>query len=183
MSNKKVARRYTLALFELTEELKLTAKVVKDFTDLVNSIDRSKELRLLLKTPIINSSKKGIVLDVLFKGKVQDLTLKFITLLTKKERENILYDIAKDFLDLVNEKHGIIEAKIRTAVEITEKDKKHLIEKLSVYTGKEVHADFGVDKALQGGFVAQVKDSIIDASIARQLQLLREQFVKGSFNN
>jgi len=183
MSNKKVARRYSLALFELTEEMKLTAKVVKDFTDLAKSIEKSKDLKLLLKTPIINSSKKGKVLEALFKGKLQDLTFKFIALITKKERENVLYDIAKDFIDLVNEKHGIVEAKIKTAVEISEKDKKQLVVKLSQYTGKEIHADFAVDKTIQGGFVAQVKDNIIDASILRQLQLLREQFIKGTFNN
>lgn len=183
MSNKKVARRYTLALFVLTEELKLTSNVVKDFTGLVNTIEKSKDLKLLLKTPIINSSKKGKVLEALFKGKVQDLTLKFIILLTKKERENYLFDIAKDFLDLVNEKHGIVKAKIKTAIEISDKDKKQLTEKLSLYTGKEILADFTIDKSIQGGFVAQVKDSIIDASITRQLQLLREQFLKGSFNN
>src|SRR5512143_580138 len=114
MSNRKVARRYTLALFELTEEMKVTAKVVKDFSDLVNSIEKSKELKLLLKTPIISSAKKGKILEALFKGKVQELTHRFIILLAKKGRENVIYDIAKDFIDLVNEKHGIVEAKIKT---------------------------------------------------------------------
>lgn len=183
MSNKKVARRYSLALFELTEEMKLTAKVVKDFNDIVKSAEKSKELKNFLKTPVINSNRKGKILESLFKGKVQDLTMRFIALLTKKGREDYLFDIAKDFVQFVNEKRGIVEAKIKTAVQITDKEKKLLTQKLSAFTGKEILADFTVDKSIQGGFVAQVKDSIIDASIARQLQLLREQFIKGSFRN
>lgn len=183
MSNKKVARRYTLALFELTEDLKLTGKIVNDFLDLINSIKNSKELALFLKTPIINSLKKGKVLDDMLKGRFNDLTIKFINILVKKERENLLYDICNDFLDLVNEKRGIVKANIRTAIEISDKDKKYLTEMIAKYTGKEVHADFTVDKSIKGGFVAQIEDKIIDASIIRQLQLLREQFTKGNFTS
>lgn len=183
MTNKKVARRYTLALFELTEEMKLTDKVLKDFSDLIKTIDKSRELKLFLKTPIINSYKKGEVLSKMFKGKVQDLTFKFINILTKKEREEYLYDIAADFLNLVDEKRGIVKVKINTASKILDKDKKVIENKLSMYTGKTIKASYDVDKTIIGGFVAQVSDLVIDASIERQLQLLREEFIKGSFNN
>jgi F-type H+-transporting ATPase subunit delta len=182
MSNKKVARRYTLALLELTEDLKLTDIIVKDFLDLIKSIKNSKELALFLKTPIINSPKKGKVLDVMLKGRFNDLTIKFVNILVKKERENLLYDICQDFLDLVNEKRGIVKAHIKTAIDISDKDRKSLTEKIAKYTGKEVKADFIVDKSIKGGFVALIEDKIIDASIIRQLQLLREQFTKGNFS-
>jgi F-type H+-transporting ATPase subunit delta len=182
MSKKKVSRRYTLALFELTEELKLTDKIVKDFSDLIKSIENSKELALFLKTPIINSPKKGKVLDVMFKNRFNDLTIKFISILVKKERENLLYDICLDFLDLVNEKRGIVKAHIKTAINISDKEKKSLTEKIAKYSGKNVKADFTVDKTIKGGFVAQIDDKIIDASIIRQLQLLRIQFTEGNFS-
>ena len=181
MSNKKVARRYTKALFELSEELKLTDSIVNDFTDLVSSIEKSRELALFLKSPIINSQKKTKVLNEMLKGKFNDLTLKFIEILTKKGRENLLHDICMDFLDLVNERRGIVKAHIKTAIDISEKDKKTLTDKIAKYTGKNVQAKFSVDAAIKGGFVAQIDDKIIDASIIRQLQLLREQFTKGSF--
>ena len=183
MASKKVARRYTLALFELTEELKLTDKVAKDFSDLIKTINSSKELKLFLKTPIINSHRKGEVLEKMFKGKVQELTFRFINILTRKERENLLYEIAEDFLNLVDKKRGIVKVKINTAGKILDKDKKAIENKLSIYMGKTIKASYDIDKTLIGGFVAQVNDIVIDASIERQLQLLREQFIKGSFNN
>lgn len=183
MTGKKVARRYTLALFELAEEMKLTDKIVKDFSDLIKTIDKSKELKLFLKTPIISSYKKGEVLSKMFKGKIQNLTFKFINILTKKERENLLYEIAEDFLNLVDEERGIVKVKINSASKLLDKDKKAIENKLSGYTGKTIKASYDVDKTIIGGFVAQVSDMVIDASIQRQLQLLREQFIKGSFNN
>ena len=183
MAGRKVARRYTLALFELTEEVKLTDKVAKDFSELIKTIDNSNELKLFLKTPIISSYRKGEILGKMFKGKVQDLTLKFIDLLTRKERENMLYAIAEDYLNLVDEKRGIVKVRVNTAAKILDKDKKAIEDKLSKYTGKTIKASYDIHRSLIGGFVAQVSDLVIDASIERQLQLLREQFIKGTFNN
>jgi F-type H+-transporting ATPase subunit delta len=183
MASRKVARRYSKALFELTEELKLTDKVVKDFSDLKKTIDNSNELQLFLKTPVISSYRKGEVLGKMFKGKFQDLTFKFIILLTKKERENMLYAIAEDYLNLVDEKRGIVKVKINTASKIQDKDKKAIEDKLSKFMGKTIKASYDIDNAIIGGFVAKVSDTVIDASISRQLELLREQFIKGKFNN
>jgi len=83
----------------------------------------------------------------------------------------------------VNEKQGIVLAKVKTAIDITDSEKKALIDKLKLYTGKDIKATFTVDPAIKGGFIASVDDRIIDASIVRQLELLKERFLMGSFNN
>lgn len=183
MTNKKVARRYNLALYEIAAEQKSVDKVKKDFEDISNSISGSKELEMFLKTPIIKLDKKAAVLDALFKGKLSELTIKFINILSEKNRINILGDIASDFISLVNEKQGIITAKIKTAIDLSENEKNSLTEKLKKYTGKDITASYSVDPAIKGGFVAQIDDKIIDASITRQLELLREKFAQGTFNN
>jgi F-type H+-transporting ATPase subunit delta len=182
MINKKVARRYTLALFEISEEKFSTEKVKNDVFMLKKAIEGSRELKTFLRSPVINTRKKKNVLEQLFGDKVNELTLKFILLLADKGRENYIYDISVDFLNLVNEKMGIVVANIRTAIELTEKEKKNLESKLREYTGKQVTANFSIDKSIKGGFVAQVHDTIIDASIKRQLELLYEQFKQGSFS-
>jgi F-type H+-transporting ATPase subunit delta len=176
MINKKIARRYTLALYEIAEELKQQEKIKKDFQLIKETIESSKELKIFLKTPIINSHKKKQTLDNIFSGKVSDITIKLLGLLTSKGRENFLYDISVDFLNLSNEKSGIVVANIKTAIGLNEKERKNLESKLSEYTGKKI-------AAIKGVFVAQVDDKIIDASIRRQLELLYEQLKKGSFSN
>jgi F-type H+-transporting ATPase subunit delta len=183
MINKKVARRYTLALFEIAEEQKQIEKAKKDFQLIKDTIESSRELKIFLKTPIINSQKKKQTLEDIFAKKVSEITIKFLGILTAKGRENFLYDIASDFLSLSNEKSGIVEANIRTAVELNDKERKNLENKLAEYTGKKIAATFTLDKTIKGGFVAQVADTIIDASIKRQLELLYEQFKKGNFSN
>jgi len=183
MTNKKAARRYNTALYETAVDQKLTEAVVKDFVDMKKSIAGSRELADFLTTPIINLHKKAEVIKSMFSGKLNDLTLKFLELLCVQNRINIITDIIDDFLDLVNQKHGIVTAKIKTAIEISEKEKSAISEKLKEYTGKHITASYSVDPSIKGGFVAQIEDKIIDASILRQLEMLREKFAKGSFNN
>ena len=183
MTNRKTARRYNLALYDIASEKKSVDAVVKDFQDIQKTIAGSKELSNFIATPIINQSKKTEVISALFKGKVNDLTLNFLDLVSRKNRIDIISDVIVDFLDLVNEKRGVVTAKIKTAVDITDKEKAAITDKLKKYTGKDITASYSVDPAIKGGFVAQIDDRIIDASIRRQLELLREKFSQGTFNN
>ena len=181
MINKKVARRYTLALYEIGLEQNALDKLKADFLSIKKSIEDSSELQLFLSTPVINAFKKESTIKALFSGKVSDITLLFLQILCRKMRENFLYDISVDFYDLLNEKRGIVTAKIKTAIAITDKEKSNITAKLETYSGKKVEASYTVDPAIKGGFIAQVDDTIIDASIKRQLELLYEQFREGSF--
>jgi F-type H+-transporting ATPase subunit delta len=183
MANRKVARRYSKALYSLASELKQIDNVKKDFIDIKSSINASKELKMFIESPIINPYKKSAVLNELFSTRVSELSMKFILLLSEKNRINILYDIADNMLSLINEERGIIEAKITTAIEMTEKEKNTINSMLKKYTGKEISPEFRVDSSIKGGFLAKIDDKIIDASISRQLELLKEKFLQGSFNN
>jgi len=183
MTNRKVARKYNLALYFTAEELKSVDKVKQDLYDIKKSIEGSKELSNFILTPVISAEKKTNVFKAMFEGKVDDLTIRFLVFLCEKNRINLLFDIADDFQALVNEKQGIVLAKVKTAIDITDSEKKALIDKLKLYTGKDIKATFTVDPAIKGGFIASVDDRIIDASIIRQLELLKERFLMGSFNN
>jgi F-type H+-transporting ATPase subunit delta len=171
----KAARRYTAALYAVAKERKLLDRTGKDFEFIKGAVERSRELRIFLQSPIINPVKKQNIIKKLFARRVQALTMKFIEMVCQMKRENLLYDISSDYIELLNEKRGIAEADIRTVIEIPEKDKKALVDRLKKYTGKDIKAVFKIDKDIKGGFVAQVKDTIIDASIKRQLELLKER--------
>lgn len=154
MTNRKVARKYNLALYFTAEETKSTNRVKQDLEDIKRSIANSKELSNFILTPVISAEKKTNVFQAMFSGKVDKLTLKFLEYLCEKNRINLLYDIADDFQMLVNEKQGIVLAKVKTAVDITDSEKKALVDKLKLYTGKEIKATFTVDPAIKGGYTS-----------------------------
>lgn len=183
MINKKVARKYNIALYLTAEEQNSVDKVKQDILDIKKSIQGSTELTNFILTPVISAEKKIDVFKALFEGKVEELTLRYLVFLCEKNRINLLKDIADDFLTLVNEKKGIVLAKVKTAIEITDSEKKFLADRLRQYTGKDIKATYSVDPAIKGGFIANVEDRIIDASIIRQLELLKEKFISGRLNN
>ena len=170
-------------MYGITKEQNLTDVIKLDFILIKNTIESSREFKLFIKTPIVTPEKKKIIFHEIFKGKLNELTLKFMDMLFEKNREIFLPDITIDFTNLINEDEGIIEANIKTAISLTDSEKNNLSEKLKGYIGKKIEANFTVDKDIKGGFIAQIDDTIIDPSIRRQLELLFEEFKKGSFTN
>ena len=118
MINKKVARKYNIALYLTAEEQKSVENVKKDIIDIKKSIEGSKELTNFILTPVISAEKKTAVFKALFEGKVNVLTLRYLEFLCEKNRIDLLKDIADDFLALVNEKQGLVLAKVKTAIDI-----------------------------------------------------------------
>jgi F-type H+-transporting ATPase subunit delta len=183
MVNRKAARRYTTALYELAESLKQVDAVKNDFENIKKSLSASRDLRLFLESPVINPEKKLLIIKEIFSGKVSDLTLKFLVLVAEKNRINILNNITESILKLIDDRRGIVKAFVTTAIEIPDIEKNSITDTLKKYTGKEIQAEYSVNNSIKGGFIAMVEDKIIDASIERQLEILKEQFIAGSFNN
>jgi F-type H+-transporting ATPase subunit delta len=141
----------------------------------------SRDLRLFFQSPVITIEKKRAVVNELFAKKLQKLTLDFLSMLVVKRREETLHDIVKQFMALRDEDLGIISVEIRTVVPCTGGQEKSLVKKIEEYSGKKVRATYSLDKAIQGGFIARAGDTVIDGSIRRQFELLRERFVMGAY--
>jgi F-type H+-transporting ATPase subunit delta len=182
MANLRIAKRYAKALFEIAEETKKLEKITNDVVFIDSLIRSSRELQLFLKSPIIKEDKKREVLKEIFSdSRVDPVTLKFIMLLVEKKREDILHDIVKVYQQIYDEKMGIVSAEVVTAVEVGERLKKKIEQKILELTGaKKVKASYRVDPSILGGIVIRVGDTVYDASIRRRIQLLREQLIYGS---
>ena len=74
---------------------------------------------------------------------------------------------------------GRLVAKVTTVVPITHDQEQRLIQQLSTYSGKQVRLETETDEQIQGGFVVQLGDTVFDASVATQLQRLKQQLAKG----
>jgi F-type H+-transporting ATPase subunit delta len=182
MANLRIAKRYAKALFEIAEETKKLEKITNDVVFIDSLVRSSRELQLFLKSPIIKEDKKREVLKEIFSdSRVDPVTLKFIMLLVEKKREDILHDIVKVYQQIYDEKMGIVSAEVVTAVEVGERLKKKIEQKILELTGaKKVKASYRVDPSIIGGIVIRVGDTVYDASIRRRIQLLREQLIYGS---
>jgi F-type H+-transporting ATPase subunit delta len=172
----KAIRRYSLALYEAANQSKQLDAIATDSSNLIGLINSSKDLRLFFASPVIRSDKKVKFIESIFKGKISVLCLNFINLLIKNNREGMLSDILNGFLDLKNDSEGKIIAEVKTAVALDDTEKKKITATINTFTGKKSIPEFTVEDSLVGGFTIQVKDVVIDASIKRQLENLRNKF-------
>jgi F-type H+-transporting ATPase subunit delta len=178
MSNYRVAYRYGTALLQSAEEEHLLEQTASDAEMIAKTVRENRELRLLLASPIIVKEKKKRVLSELFEKRVGGVMLRFLNLLTEKDREGQLLDILEQFLHLFDEKRGILRVEVLSAVDLTETERDRLKNRLESYTGKTVVPGFRRDPTLLGGFVVRLDDKVIDATLAHQLTLLREKLLE-----
>src|SRR5690554_4647919 len=87
MAGLKVAGRYAQSLIELSDELKVTDAVLNDMEQLLATTNENKDFHVFLNSPLIKSDKKNDIFGKLF-GDFQDVTKKFIHLLTKNKRRS-----------------------------------------------------------------------------------------------
>ncbi len=176
MKNKKTAHRYAHALLGMANDKKILDKVHEDVLYLHQAIGQSGELRTFLKNPIINHQQKKNTFLALFKDKLSKETLDFIDVLCSKNREDILEEIIEEFVALRNEQLGLVQADVISVVDLDSKQIETLTRKLEALTGKKPQLRFTKDPALVGGFMVRIGDTVIDGSVRRQLEKLRERF-------
>ena len=172
----KAIHRYSLALYEAAESSKQLDEVAEDAHNLIGLLKASRELHMLFASPVISAAKKNKIAESLFKGKISVLSFNFIRLLIKNTRESMLADMLDGYLNLKNDAEGKIKAKVKSAIDFDEKEKLKMKDKINSFTGMKSIPDFSTDNTLLGGFTIQVNDVVIDASIKRQLENLRNKF-------
>jgi F-type H+-transporting ATPase subunit delta len=182
MADSRVASRYVKSLLSLAVEQNALEVVHGDMQMFDQACRTSREFLMMLKSPIIKHEKKKDVLEALFKGKVNPLTLSIIEILTRKNREPLLPAIAHEFHNAYNEYKGIEKATITTTIAVDAKLKgeiEAIVKKLS--SKKLVELDEKIDKDLIGGFVLNVGDRQIDASVKSKLKSLKVKFSENPY--
>ncbi len=177
MVDSRAASRYVKSLLGLAVERDALELVHGDMLMFSKICEENRAFELMLKNPIIRHDKKRDILEKIFEGKVHPLTMAIFDILTRKNREPLLPSIAKEFHTAYNAYKGIskasittpfpLDAHLRTEFEnivkrLSEKDKVELTEK--------------IDKEMIGGFILNVGDRQIDASIQNKLKALKVKF-------
>lgn len=180
--NRRISRRYTLALYDESLAKNIVKNVSSDLYSILISIQENRELRLFFKSPVISKRKKTAVVNSLFKGKVEETVFNFILLLIDHSREDMITDIIKDFFEYRNIKEGIVSAEITSAVELDKNKKSGIIKSVEKYSGKKCLPEFALDEGLIAGFKIKFNDLVLDASVKRQLELLKMKLKEISFS-
>ena len=182
LPNPRLAARYAKSILDLSIEKGQLENVYKDMLFLHETCRSSREFVNFLHSPVIKPDKKGKILDAILEGKLSALTTAFIKLLLHKERESYLPEIAPAFVDQYKTYMGIQTVKLTTAVAVDEDIRKAILEKVrGGQNGHRIELDTAVREELIGGFILEIGDRMVDASIAHELNNIRKQFQNNDF--
>lgn len=182
MLNPRLASRYAKSLIGLSIEKGQLDTVFNDMQFLLALAKGNRDFVNLLKSPIVTPDKKQAILDAVTKGKLSELTASFNKLLIRKGREANLPEIAQSFIDQYKEYKQIYTVKLTTASPVSEELKQEIVNKVKSQSDmKNIELTATVDESLIGGFVLEVGDRLVDASIAYDLNAIKKQFLNNDF--
>lgn len=175
MSSHRAASRYAKSLIELAAENKVLDEVHGDMILFSAVAAENRAFSVVLRNPIINHDKKRNILHAIFDKKMNKLTLAAFDLITKKNRENILIDIATEFQIQYNILKGYQEADLTTTIKLDDSLRKKFNDLVENISKKKSMLNEIVDEDIVGGFVLNVGDRRLDNSIKSQLNQLKRE--------
>ena len=169
-----IARPYAEALFKLSLD---ESKKFNDELNFLATVLRDEDLSLYLSNPTVSKGKgKKFVLSILPKNFNQSLK-NFFELLVDNSRIIFFEEILQQFHNLENEHNKKLEAKILSAFELLDNQKDSIKERLEKKFNKKVVLSCIVDKTLIGGVTISIGDYVIDGSIKRNLEILKNSIL------
>ena len=180
MRNTRVTLRYAKSLLGLAVEQNQLEVCKFDMESILTVCKKNKELSLLLKSPVVKTDKKLMILNEVFSN-LSTLTKSFINIITNKKREMLLQEIAERFLLVYKEHKGIESALIITACPLSNDLREAVLAFVERHAGGKVELTEKVDEKLIGGTIIRIGDKQLDTSVLRQINDLKQTFNKNLY--
>jgi F-type H+-transporting ATPase subunit delta len=179
IENRQLASRYAEPVVQLAQEQNQLSRIKEEAELILKTAEDSRDLRLLLKSPVVKNNKKLAVLEEVFKGKLSPLMQNLVKVVSRNSREPQLLDIVRLVVSRYNDLHNIGEGTLEVATELDKATYDAISTKVAGILGKD-RMDFQVEVKpdLIGGFKVKLGDRQIDASVKGQLQDLRNTFLR-----
>lgn len=177
MKGTKTAGRYAKALLELSIENKSNETVVANMQTLLNASKDSREFEVFLQSPVINPEKKTEIFNTIFNG-FDQLTKLFVGLIIKNGREGILPQIAKSYIEQLKAHLGITPVTLISATQLDDSTKATIVAKVEKAIAGKIELEEKIDTTLLGGFIVEMGDQRIDASVVNQLNNIKQRLTR-----
>lgn len=172
-----LARRYAAALFESAKQQKLLDQVEADLGATVELLEHDPALRDFLLSPQVLDEHKEEMINRVLGSRLSPIVVNFLHLLLKKRRFDHLDEIHASLIEQLDEHRGIIKAGVTTAIELKQELKDKLRARLETTTRKTVRLDCRLDPGILGGIVVVLGDQLLDASVQREVERLRDELM------
>jgi F-type H+-transporting ATPase subunit delta len=142
-------------------------------------LNEEQKARIFLENPTMAGGRRNRMLKEISDALSFDRRItNFINILAERNRLPALDEIIQEYQRLLDERMGIVRARVTSAGTLDPKQQRELATKLEQVTGKQVRMEVAVDPSLIGGVVAQVGSTVYDGSVRQQLQAFKSRLVE-----
>ncbi|MEX0873841.1 MAG: ATP synthase F1 subunit delta [Actinomycetota bacterium] len=167
-------RGYASAIFAIAGAEGSIDRVSDELFHFAKALERSHELRSALGDIALPAERKQAVVNELLGDRASELTLHVVDFVVAQGRARELDAIVEELAALAAARRDKVLAEVRSAIPLDEEQRERIGEALSRATGKTVEAKVIVDPTVVGGIYARVGDQVIDATVRKRLQDLKE---------
>ncbi len=169
-----IGKEYGAALFMLASEENAKDEYADALESLKKSFEDSPDYVSFLASPGISLGERLAAIEAAFAEYIPTNVLSFVQLMCEKGRIENFFEAAEEFKALLDASKHISNAKITSAVELTDDEKSKLYEKLKAMSGGEIQAEYFVDSSLMGGLIVELDDKIMDGSLRNRLREVKD---------
>ena len=173
------AERYSLALFELSEENNLLSLIEDQSSSILNLIEQSEDFSNLIKDPTTSQEDLLKVINTISENnKFESLFKNFLSFLIQKRRFFFIERILKSFTEICSRKRGELKAELKSAKELSNEEIAKITEELTKNFSSKIKLNYKHDESLIGGLVVQVGSTMVDTSIKNKLQQIENRMIE-----
>lgn len=179
MKGGSVAKRYAAALLSVAQEQGKLAKAQGDLEGFAALVAENSALREALGSPVLAASKKLAVFEALQqKLNLEPAVQNVLKLMIERDRFEALPLMTLLFRDLADETLGQVRVQVRVAAPLEAAQEAQLKEILGQTLHAKILLQTTVDPDLLGGLYVQVAGKVFDASLKKELEVLKQNIVE-----
>lgn len=180
MNRSIIITRYARALVRYVRDTGEGDIVCSEAQQLLRIFPEAPDLRRMVRaaSDVVSERDKKKLLQMALGNRMSPDLSRFLSLLNRNGRMEMVEDILRDFTQMYHRSIGIRWAHLTCVSEPSERLLQRLKALVKKKTGDDVIIEVDVDPSLIGGFVFDLEEYLLDASVKRQLDIIREQFIE-----
>ena len=167
---------YAEALFAVAEAEGDLAAVEDELFRFAQALRSNDELRSTLADQGVPAARRQQVVEDLLGGKAAATTTALVSMVVGAGRAAELPSIVDALVERSAASRNKAVATVRSAVDLTAEQRERLASAINIRTGRQVEVKVVIDLSVLGCVFTEIGDDIIDGSVRRRLNQLRESF-------
>ena len=169
-----VYKEYATALFALARETGQEKEIYEGLADVTRMFRENPDYMTLLGSQNIPKAERAQVLDIAFGGRIPEILLSFVSLLSDRNRIFSYYQCAEEYNRMYLESRNRVVARVTSAVALTGEERSRILRALVKKTGKQVVLESVIDPSIIGSIIVEYDGKILDGSVRRRIDTMKE---------